>query len=96
MVRIFTGEKRPCPLGLILLDSFFRSAHGSHIGNVRLEANKPTQLPIDSAFHFGASSRIYTLRAKPKNAKKDSLHDSESVHLTLPESEYEVDVSVEL
>ncbi|KAK9695695.1 FHA domain [Popillia japonica] len=33
------------------------STHGTFIGNLRLEPYKPTQLPIDSGFHFGASTR---------------------------------------
>lgn len=44
----------------MILVSF--SAHGTYIGQMRLEANKPTQLPIDSTFHFGASTRNYIIR----------------------------------
>jgi nuclear inhibitor of protein phosphatase 1 len=40
-------------------------AHGTFIGNIRLESEKPTQLPVESVIHFGASSRTYTLREKP-------------------------------
>ena len=44
----------------------FQIAHGTFIGNVRLEANKPTQLPVDSSFHFGASTRNYVIRERPQ------------------------------
>lgn len=68
------------------------SAHGSFIGQKRLEPNTPTQLLVDSTFHFGASTRMYTLREKPKGSKETSGKDAnESVEL--PESEYEIDVS---
>lgn len=40
----------------------FFAAHGTFIGKMRLESNKPTQLPIDSTFHFGASTRNYIIR----------------------------------
>ncbi len=40
-------------------------AHGTFIGNIRLESEKPTQLPVESVIHFGASTRTYTLREKP-------------------------------
>lgn len=40
-------------------------AHGTFIGNIRLESDKPTQLPVESVIHFGASTRTYTLREKP-------------------------------
>ncbi len=72
-------------------------AHGSYIGSIRIEANKPTQLPIDSSFHFGASTRIYTLREKP-NQKSSTIdpnsEDVESGLLGLPETETELDVSL--
>lgn len=34
-------------------------AHGTYIGNFRLEKNKPTQLPVDSVFRFGESTRRF-------------------------------------
>ena len=37
------------------------SAHGTYIGNFRLEKNKPTQLPVDSVFRFGESTRRFAL-----------------------------------
>lgn len=32
---------------------------------MRLEAHKPTQVPIDSTLSFGASTRTYILRERP-------------------------------
>ncbi|CAG2104231.1 unnamed protein product [Medioppia subpectinata] len=69
------------------------STHGSYIGSVRIEANKPTQLPIDSHFHFGASTRVYILREKP-NAKSSTVdaNPEDIEHLLgLPETETELD-----
>lgn len=66
------------------------STHGTFVGSKRLEAHSPTQLPIDCTFHFGASSRRYTLREKPLtgSAKSDAAMDQDMV---LPESELELD-----
>lgn len=66
------------------------STHGSHIGNVRLEPNQPTPLQIDASFHFGASTRIYTLREKPKQVKSELLIE-EDANASLPETEFELD-----
>jgi len=73
-------------------------AHGSYIGSIRIESNKPTQLPIDSSFHFGASTRIYTLREKPnqKISTDANSEDVESGLLGLPETETELDVRFDL
>ena len=38
------------------------SAHGTFIGNVKLEHNKPQQVFIDSQLKFGASTRFYIIR----------------------------------
>ncbi|XP_028966649.1 nuclear inhibitor of protein phosphatase 1 [Galendromus occidentalis] len=62
------------------------STHGTYIGKVRLEAQKPTQLPLDSKFHFGASTRIYVLRERPQNKEAE-----EGISVELPESELELD-----
>ena len=67
-------------------------AHGSFIGNIRMESEKPTQLPLDSTFQFGASTRVYTLRKKSTNSKEDSMENIEEASLCLPE--YELDVSL--
>ncbi|KAL7646543.1 UNVERIFIED_CONTAM: hypothetical protein RMT77_001794 [Armadillidium vulgare] len=74
------------------------STHGTYIGQIRLEANKPTQLPINSSFHFGASTRIYTIRERPQTAPKPVMEelermteDSDGGLLGLPETETELD-----
>lgn len=68
---------------------------------MRLEGNKPTQLPIDSTFHFGASTRMYILRERPQAAPRPIIEeleknseDAEGGLLGLPETETELDVSV--
>lgn len=75
-------------------------AHGTFIGSLRLEAYKPTQLPIDSSFHFGASTRNYIIRERPQTGIRPIIdeiekagEESEGGLLGLPESETELDVS---
>lgn len=66
---------------------------------MRIEGEKPTQLPLDSVFHFGASTRHYVLRERPQNATRSILEEleeeakaeAEGAH-GLPESEMELDV----
>lgn len=73
----------------------FVLAHGTFIGSVRLEANKPTQLHINSLFRFGASTRHYILRERPNrtNIMEDiPLSESTEGMLGLPESQTELDV----
>ncbi|GAB0087008.1 nuclear inhibitor of protein phosphatase 1 [Sergentomyia squamirostris] len=73
------------------------STHGTFIGNVRLEAHKPTQLHMNSQFHFGASTRSYILRERPTagvrpNIMEDIPSDApEGALLGLPESQSELD-----
>lgn len=70
------------------------STHGTFVGSLRLEGQKPTQLPSDSTFHFGASSRRYTLREKPNTRKLVRAADGEQVDeqdVLLPDSELELD-----
>lgn len=74
------------------------STHGTYIGKIRLDANKPTQLPIDSRFHFGASTRNYILRSRPQAPSKHIMEELEAASdetegalLGLPESEMERD-----
>lgn len=75
------------------------STHGTFIGSVRLEARKPTQLAVGASFHFGASTRVYTLRERPQPASRpvmDELEESggaqtDGALLGLPESEHELD-----
>jgi len=56
----------PCS-GLVLLLCFHHlPAHGTFVGTMRLEARKPTQLPLDTTISFGASTRSYTLRERPQ------------------------------
>lgn len=82
------------------MDTYLPTAHGTFIGNLRLESNKPTQLPIDSIFHFGASTRRYIIRERPQTAPRPiieelekSSEDAEGGLLGLPETETELDVS---
>lgn len=74
------------------------STHGTFIGNVRLESNKPTQLPVDTAFHFGASTRVYILRERPQKSSRSATEEQDKVGeelegglLGLPETETELD-----
>nr|CAG4634819.1 EOG090X07CE [Alona affinis] len=76
------------------------STHGTFIGTMRIEGEKPTQLPIDSTFHFGASTRYYILRERPQTAPRPILEELEEEAKTehgeggllgLPESEMELD-----
>jgi len=75
------------------------STHGTFIGNFRIERNKPTQLPVDSTFRFGESSRRYIIRERPKNAsrpimeelEKSGLETDGGTLLGLPETENELD-----
>ncbi|RWS17880.1 hypothetical protein B4U79_07455 [Dinothrombium tinctorium] len=69
------------------------STHGTFIGSIRIESNKPTQLPVDSSFHFGASTRIYVLREKPnQKVRIDGENQGEDDNaLALPDSELELD-----
>lgn len=70
---------------------------------MRLEANKPTQLPIDSNFHFGASTRNYIIRERPQTGIRPIIDEIEKAGeetegglLGLPETETELDVSCKL
>ncbi|RMZ97639.1 nuclear inhibitor of phosphatase 1 [Brachionus plicatilis] len=80
------------------------STHGTFIGSLRLEANKPQQVFLDSELKFGASTRTYIIRERPHNNKNqpsilnnsnasenDDNEDSFTQTLTLPESELELD-----
>lgn len=76
------------------------SAHGTFIGTLRIEANKPTQLQMNSQFHFGASTRNYILRERPTTASSRTLNIMEDIPMNestegllgLPESQPELDV----
>jgi len=76
------------------------SAHGTFIGNYRLEHNKPQQLFIDSEIKFGASTRSYVIRERPpQNSKnlstliqsEDKNDNEENNAYGLPQSEAELD-----
>jgi nuclear inhibitor of protein phosphatase 1 len=74
------------------------STHGTYIGNFRIEKDKPTQLPVDSTFRFGESSRKYIIRERPKTMHRpvmDELEKGSEVEgaglLGLPETENELD-----
>ncbi|KAI8432836.1 hypothetical protein MSG28_013769 [Choristoneura fumiferana] len=72
------------------------STHGTYIGQMRLEAHKPTQLPIDSNFHFGASTRNYIIRERPTGNARGIMEDlpsteTEGALLGLPETQTELD-----
>lgn len=76
-------------------------AHGTFLGRIRLEPNKPQQVPIDSTMSFGASTRVYTLREKPQTQSSSAAGDSKGVEdeelkglLGLPEEETELEVCV--
>ena len=53
-------------------------AHGTFIGSTRLEGNKPTPLPVDTAFHFGASTRNYVIRERPQTGPRHIMDEIES------------------
>lgn len=44
-------------------------AHGTFIGSIRLENNKPQQVFVDSELRFGASTRSYIIRERPQMNK---------------------------
>ncbi len=66
---------------------------------MRLEAHKPTQVPLDSTLSFGASTRTYVLRERPPVVLPliTSEGDEEGVEggtlLGLPELDNDLDVS---
>ncbi|XP_030766725.1 nuclear inhibitor of protein phosphatase 1 isoform X1 [Sitophilus oryzae] len=74
------------------------STHGTFIGSLRIEGYKPTQLPIDSSFHFGASTRNYIIRERPQTGIRPIIDEIEKAGeetegglLGLPETETELD-----
>ncbi|XP_072016062.1 nuclear inhibitor of protein phosphatase 1-like [Amphiura filiformis] len=76
------------------------STHGTFLGSIRLEHNKPQQVLLDSTIRFGASSRSYILREKPQTAvaqhlKNETKEEDKEDELTggllgLPEEETEL------
>lgn len=89
----------------IIIYFHFNLAHGTYIGSIRIEADKPTQLPINSQFHFGASTRTYIIRERPQSTSAfgprpimDQLEresDHASSLLGLPETDLELDVCLQ-
>lgn len=70
---------------------------------MRIESHKPTQLPIDSSFHFGASTRNYIIRERPQTGARPIIEELEKQSeeaegglLGLPETETELDVMYSL
>uniref|UniRef100_A0A1B6DQE1 Nuclear inhibitor of protein phosphatase 1 n=1 Tax=Clastoptera arizonana TaxID=38151 RepID=A0A1B6DQE1_9HEMI len=85
-------------LGVQFNELFNIIAHGTYIGSLRIESNKPTQLPIDSNFHFGASTRNYIIRERPQTGARPIIEELEKQSeeaegglLGLPETETELD-----
>lgn len=74
------------------------TAHGSYLGSIRLEPNKPQQVPLDSTIRFGASTRTYIVRERPNNLSKSITDDTgeevEGGLLGLPETETELEVTL--
>ncbi|KXJ21219.1 nuclear inhibitor of protein phosphatase 1 [Exaiptasia diaphana] len=74
------------------------STHGTFIGTIRIEKQKPTQVQVDSVIRFGASTRSYTLREKPTGSSKgekdmgdENEENNQAGLLGLPESDTELD-----
>lgn len=65
------------------------SVHGTFIGSLRLDAQKPTPLPVDSSFSFGASTRRYVIRERPQNTIDEALQNPSEIEL--PETEVELE-----
>ncbi|TRY93674.1 hypothetical protein DNTS_001123 [Danionella cerebrum] len=83
---------------LFLID--LNSTHGTFLGHIRLEPNKPQQVPIDSTVSFGASTRVYTIREKPQTqtgggVTDGKIGDEEELKglLGLPQEETELEVN---
>ena len=66
------------------------SMHGSFIRNLRLERFKPTPIPFDTTFHFGASTRYYILKEKPQIPTQEGKVEEEGI-FDLPVEEEELE-----
>ena len=76
-------------------------AHGTYIGTIRLDTEKPQQVPIDSEIHFGASTRRYVIRERPQTMQptmgdEKTGEEIEGGLLGLPETETELDVGTSM
>merc|ERR1712156_1242808 len=84
---------------LFSIQPFFHHLAIWGLGNILLERHKPTQLPVDSRFHFGASTRQYIIRERPQagprpimeELEKSSSSDTDGRLMGLPETESELD-----
>ncbi|KAJ7985225.1 hypothetical protein DPEC_G00349880 [Dallia pectoralis] len=82
---------------VFLIDN--NSTHGTFLGHIRLEPNKPQQVPIDSTMSFGASTRAYVIREKPQSQQGTNAGDGKAGEdeegskglLGLPEEETELE-----
>ena len=89
---------------MFLLD--LGSTHGTFLGNVQLEHERPMQLAVDDSFSFGASTRSWVLRQKPtaqaslscdtslntSNVSESGAENESNLSLLgLPEGENELD-----
>jgi nuclear inhibitor of protein phosphatase 1 len=66
------------------------STHGTFVGSIRLESQKPTVVQIGANFHFGASTRYYTLRERVK-AQQSIVEDLPLANEHIPATQDEVD-----
>jgi len=70
------------------------STHGTFIGSLRLEPNKPTQLQLGANFSFGASTRSYILRERPSGTYSlihEEIPIDDGTLFGLPETQSELD-----
>lgn len=93
LIDLGSSECQDCGSSVVLIMMII--AHGTFIGNTRIEPKIPTQLPLDTSFHFGASTRIFTLRDKPiKKRTGDAEMTEDGVNIVstaLPVDEIELD-----
>lgn len=76
------------------------STHGTFLGSIRLEKQKPQQVQLNSTLHFGASTRSYILREKPQSLSQNAEETTQKAEgsdeemtaglLGLPEEETEL------
>lgn len=68
------------------------SMHGSFISNLRLDSHKPTPIPFDTSFHFGASTRYYILKERPPLPGPSDTGKADDENLIdLPKEQEELD-----
>jgi len=66
------------------------SMHGSFIRKLRLDCHKPTPIPFDTSFHFGASTRHYVLKERPPVAS-DVVKPEDESQIDLPKEQEDLD-----